>query len=114
MIQDPTAPSANSAIVVVEIGGRRFRLRGSNEGRLRSLAARVDDAVRDVAGDEAPLDDPKVALLAALNIAGEDDDARRAWVEEIVEIRDALRQTADDLAEAKKALGNRDDEPTPV
>ncbi|NJN64888.1 MAG: cell division protein ZapA [Acidobacteria bacterium] len=90
--------------VIVEIGGKRFRLRGSSEETLRALAARVDDAVRDVAGDETPLDDPKVALLAALNIASEAEEKRALAVARIASLERATVAAADRIASLRAAL----------
>jgi cell division protein ZapA (FtsZ GTPase activity inhibitor) len=64
--------------VEVSMGGRQYRLRGGDAASLQRLAAEVDSALADVAPHAAPVEDVKIAVLAALNIASEKDTVRRA------------------------------------
>ncbi|GAB4371433.1 MAG: hypothetical protein Kow0062_06960 [Acidobacteriota bacterium] len=90
--------------VEVRIGDRTFRLRSDDpEGVLR-IAERVDDAVRAVAPGGTDLEDPRVALLAALNVAGEDEELRRAWSERTAELAARVRDLAERVEQARARI----------
>ena len=66
--------------VEVVMGTKRYLLRGHDPEVLKALAARVDATLGDIAGPGGNRDDFKVGVLAALNIAADDDDRRAAWL----------------------------------
>ena len=62
----------------VTIYGRTYQLRGHDDpDYLRELAARVDERMREVVEATATADTLKVAILAALNLADECEQAGR-------------------------------------
>jgi cell division protein ZapA len=71
----------------VEIMGREFRIRGTaDEQYVREIARYVDDKLREVSqGSSTPVSD-RVVVLAALNIADELFQLRRASSEEMATI----------------------------
>lgn len=73
-------PQANSGgPTPVTISGRTYYLRGDGrDGYLAELASIVDGRMRDVAEATGTADTLKVAILAALNIADDYLQARRA------------------------------------
>jgi len=77
--------SSNST--TVEIMGREYRIRGSaDEQYVREIARYVDAKLREVSqGSAAPVSD-RVVVLAALNIADELFQLRRASSEEMANI----------------------------
>ncbi len=70
----------------VVIGGRRYKLRGDDSVVLKALAARVDETLARVAGPGGPRDDFKIAVLAALNLAGDHEEMRACWLEKAHQI----------------------------
>ena len=59
-------------LVEVEIYGKRYALKGSDDpGYVESLAAHVDRRMREIAATTSTVDSLKVAVLAAVNIADE-------------------------------------------
>lgn len=89
--------------VSVEMGGRKYRLRGEDGEQLTRLARRVDDALTDIAGPDGPRDDFKVAVLAALNLASDHDEQTRSTVQETA----ALHERAQGLAQRLRRLKER-------
>ena len=87
-----TGHKSTSDVVQVTIGGRRYRLRGSDPSQLERLAATVDRTLEEIAGPGAPTDDFKVAVLAALNLAGDHEDLRAAWLEQARELQARARR----------------------
>jgi cell division protein ZapA len=77
--------STNST--TVEIMGREFRIRGSADAQyVREIARYVDGKLREVSqGSSTPVSD-RVVVLAALNIADELFQLRRASSEEMADI----------------------------
>lgn len=71
----------------VEIMGREYRIRGNaDEAYVREVAHYVDDKLREVSqGSVLPSGD-RIAVLAAMNIADELFQLRRATNEEITNI----------------------------
>lgn len=94
----------------VEIGGRSYRMRGGDPEALQKLADRVDGVLRRVAGPDGPLDNYKVAVLAALNLAAEDAESRREWTRDLWEIRRRADQLELRLERLRSELepGSRD------
>ncbi len=62
----------------VRIGNRYYDLLGDDPARIRSLAALVDERMTEVAHQTPTVDSLKVAILAALSLADELEEARRA------------------------------------
>jgi cell division protein ZapA len=68
----------------VEILGREYRIRGSaDEAYVREVASYVDAKLREVAKVVSSPSPDRAAVLAAMNIADELFQARRASTEEI-------------------------------
>jgi len=80
-------PAAPTESVDVTIGGRSYRLRGTDPDSLRDLADQVDRTLAELAGPNHRPDDFKLAVLAALNIAGEQQELRAEWLEQTHELR---------------------------
>lgn len=71
----------------VEILGREYRIRGSADGDyVREVARYVDGKLREVSMGAAGQPADRVAILAAMNIADELFQLRRAASEEITSI----------------------------
>lgn len=69
---------SRAAPTPVSIFGRTYYLRGDGDtGYLAELAAEVDRKMREVAEASGTADTLKVAILAALNIADDNRQARR-------------------------------------
>ncbi len=100
-MSDDAADRDGPAPVEVRIGDRRFRLRSTDPDGVRRIAARVDEAVRAIAPGGTDLEDPRVALLAALNVAGEDEDLRRTWCDQAARLAERVRELADRIEEAR-------------
>ncbi len=62
----------------VRIGNRYYDLLGDDPERIRSLAALVDERMTEVAHQTPTVDSLKVAILAALSLADELEETRRA------------------------------------
>lgn len=89
----PQHPRGNvERTVEVTMGGQSYRLRGTDPETLTRLAAEVDAALADVSPYAAPVQDIKVAVLAALNIAGDRDAERRALRHKLVSTAERIRQ----------------------
>ncbi|MCL1917390.1 MAG: cell division protein ZapA [Peptococcaceae bacterium] len=83
--------------IVVEIFGERHVLRGSQpEAKIQSLAANVDERMREVAQKAPFLGVHQVAILIALQLAEEEAAAR--------EERDAMSQEGDSLSARYTAM----------
>jgi cell division protein ZapA (FtsZ GTPase activity inhibitor) len=78
--------------VEVTMGGQSYRLRGTDPETLIRLAAEVDSALADVSPHAAPVQDIKVAVLAALNIAGDRDAERRALRTKLISTAERITQ----------------------
>ena len=82
----------------VEIFGQTYNVRGEGDpDYLMELARFVDSRMREVAAQVATVDQVKIAILAALNIADEFSrfrkqrlDASGTWIEKTEEISDRL------------------------
>ena len=62
----------HDSMVQVEIHGRTYKLRAdANPHAVRELAAYVDDRMKEIAEQTETVDSAKIAILVALNIAGE-------------------------------------------
>ena len=101
-VSEMNPPSGSTPVPVeVVIGGRSYRLRGSDPEQLRRLASEVDQTLRDISGPGGPSDDFKTAVLAALNLAAERDEQRRDWREQLADLRersDVLEERLEKLA----------------
>ena len=88
----------NDNSTVVEIFGQAYTVRGEGDpDYLMELARFVDSRMRDVAAQVATIDQLKIAILAALNIADEfsryrkqRQDAAGIWIEKTEEITNRL------------------------
>jgi cell division protein ZapA (FtsZ GTPase activity inhibitor) len=87
----------DEAQIEVTVGTRRYRLRGSDPELLGALAAQVDETLGAIAGPGGNKDDFRVAVLAALNLAGEHEDQRAVW-------HAAARRIAGEARDAEAAL----------
>lgn len=82
----------------VEIFGQTYNVRGEGDpSYLTELARFVDSRMREVAGQVATVDQLKIAILAALNIADEfsryrkqREEAAGVWIEKTEEITSRL------------------------
>lgn len=82
----------------VEIFGQTYNVRGEGDpDYLTELARFVDSRMREVAAEVATVDQVKIAILAALNIADEfsrykkqRENAAGAWIEKTEELSDRL------------------------
>ena len=64
-------------LVHVEIFGQTYAVRAGGEpGFIEGLAAQVDAQMREVSKQSGAVDTVRIAVLAALNIAAELEDAR--------------------------------------
>lgn len=100
------------AQVQVGILGRQFMLAcgDGEEERVRRLAARVEERVRAVVGDENRAPDARVMLLAAIMLANEADEADRA-LDGLKAEMDKVRRSADrSAAEVDATLSRALDE----
>lgn len=93
--------------VEVVMGTRRYLLRGTDPEALKALAARVDGTLGEIAGPNGDRDDFKVAVLAALNIAADDEEQRAAWLEKARELARDARAAEAELAAFGDGLGSR-------
>jgi cell division protein ZapA (FtsZ GTPase activity inhibitor) len=91
-----------SAPVEVTIGDRRYRLRGSDPDLLVRLAERVDRTLAEIAGPGGETGDFKVAVLAALNIAGEQEEWRARWQERAEALRERARALEAQLSTSER------------
>ncbi|MCI0453215.1 MAG: cell division protein ZapA [Candidatus Latescibacteria bacterium] len=84
MNPDERVEMENTKATTVEIMGRAYRVRGAaDEKYVQEVARYVDDKVREVSqGSSLPASD-RVAILAAMNIADELFQLRRASHEEL-------------------------------
>lgn len=74
--------------VKVQIYGTEYSLRGQGtEDHIRLVAARVDKAMREIAAANPQLDQKRVAVLTAVNLADELLKIRREC-EELLELLD--------------------------
>ncbi|MGO4516875.1 cell division protein ZapA [Terriglobus sp. 2YAB30_2] len=87
--------------VSVDIYGQIYNLRGTDTQYIERLAALVDAKMRAVASHGATVDSLRVAVLAALNIADELEQARGRYSElegSVEETSTTVRNRADSLA----------------
>jgi len=97
-------PRPPAQVVEVELAGRLYRLRGEDPALLRTLAARVDDALAEVAGASGLRDDFKVAVLAALNLASEHEERREAWLARARAVGQRARRLEESLLQLAAAI----------
>ncbi|MCE5248049.1 MAG: cell division protein ZapA [Candidatus Polarisedimenticolia bacterium] len=93
-MSDETAAQREIEVVM---GTRRYKLRGEDPAVLAALAAKVDRTLGEIAGPSGNPDDFRTAVLAALNIAADEEDGRAAALER-------LRALLGDLRDAESRL----------
>jgi cell division protein ZapA len=104
MAEEPRATARD--YVTVEIYDQIYHLSGQDEAHIRELAARVDAKMRAVAAHGNTVDSLRVAVLAALNLA---DDLEQAGVADprIGHTRAAsLRGLLDEVLEDERKTGS--------
>lgn len=86
-IEDKQAGSGEARSTTVEILGKEYRIRGGeDEAYIREVARYVDARLREVARSTSLQASDRVAILAAMNIADELFQLRRASSEEFSSI----------------------------
>lgn len=90
--------------VNVTIAGRAFRMACADgeEERLTALAADIDERIAQMRADFGEIGDNRLTVMAAISVADELFEARRA--------NDALRQRIADLERAGEAARARENE----
>ncbi len=89
----------------VDIFGRRYNIRSEHDPEtIRALAAHVDRRMRQVAERLAPGDVVGIAVLAALNIADETYQTRRAFERRENETIEQTRRLAEQLDAAVESV----------
>jgi cell division protein ZapA len=73
-----TTHETGTEYITVEIYDQLYHLSGQNAEHIRGLAARVDAKMRAVAAQGRTVDSLRVAVLAALNLADELEQAKSA------------------------------------
>lgn len=87
----------------VEIFGRRYKIRGDhNKETIRALARYVDRRMRQVSQQVGPGDALRVAVLAALNIADDYYQQRRALERREDEIERRVESLTERLDDATR------------
>lgn len=85
----------------VEIFGRRYKIRGESSAEtIRALARYVDQRMRQVSEQVGPGDAVRVAVLAALNIADDYYQTRKALERREGEIEEQARELVGQLDRA--------------
>ncbi|HEY0113276.1 MAG TPA: cell division protein ZapA [Allosphingosinicella sp.] len=98
------------ASVDVEVGGRRYSVacRAGEEGKLRSVAAIVDEKARDAAAALGNLSEARHLLYASLLLADEVKEGRASHATPTVAEPDpALAAALERLAERVESLAER-------
>jgi cell division protein ZapA (FtsZ GTPase activity inhibitor) len=80
--------------VQISIRGRRYTLRSDEDEDLPAIAAYVDRKMAEIADRGAAVDEPTLAMLAALNIASELERLRRQVDEDLAGVDRELASTA--------------------
>jgi cell division protein ZapA len=84
---DKTVDTGESHATTVEILGREYRIRGSaDESYIREVARYVDAKLREVSRSSTMPASDRAAILAAMNIADELFQLRRASAEDLARI----------------------------
>jgi len=101
----PDRAAHDVPIMVVDIFGRRYNIRGDHDpSTIRALARYVDQRMRQVAEQVAPGDVVGVAVMAALNIADDYYKTRRALEQRENEITEQTRILAEKLVQAIESV----------
>lgn len=96
---------AGADSVAVDICGRRYNIRGQYEPqRIRELAAYVDRRMRRVGEQLGRGDMVQVAVMAALNIADETYQTRRALERRDEEVNETVQRLSLQIDAALKPL----------
>lgn len=94
-------------MTTVDIFGRRYNIRGESEPEtIRALAGLVDRKMQQVAEQVGSGDALRVAVLAALNIADDYYQARRALQRREESVAERTRDLADRLGRAVESVVN--------
>ena len=80
--------------VQISIRGRRYTLRSDEDEDLPAIAAYVDKKMSEIAERGAAVDEPTLAMLAALNIASELERLRRQVDEDLASVDREIASTA--------------------
>ena len=80
--------------VQISIRGRRYTLRSDEDEDLPAIARYVDSKMAEIAERGGGVDEPTLAMLAALNIASELERLRRQVDEDLASIDRDLASTA--------------------
>jgi cell division protein ZapA len=96
----------------VRICNQYYDLLGNDPERIRSLAAMVDERMAEVARRTPTVDTLKVAILAALSLADELDEARQAtrWEPGEVELLESLTRHVKAVLEDLQSGGDGTDQ----
>jgi len=79
--------------VQISIRGRRYTLRSDEDEDLPAIAAYVDRKMSEIADRGAAVDEPTLAMLAALNIASELERLRRQVDEDLSSVDREIAST---------------------
>ncbi len=92
--------------VTIEVNSKPYVVgcEDGQEGRLRNLAALVDDQVRQVSGDVGPIGDTRLILMGALLMADELTEAKLQLAASANELEKARYEVADAKVVAAKAV----------
>ncbi len=92
--------------VTIEVNSKPYIVgcEDGQESRLRTLAALVDDQVRQVSGDVGPLGDTRLILMGALLVADELTEAKAQLALSASELERARDEVAGLEARAAKAI----------
>ena len=95
-----------ASLVHVEILGQSYAVKaGSDPGYVESLAAYVDEQMKDVGRTSGAVDSVRIAVLAALNLADEVFRLRRELEEQKTRARSAGPAADERIARLASSLG---------
>jgi cell division protein ZapA len=102
------AEEQSAGYITVEIYDQTYHLSGQDAGHIRDLAEVVDARMRAVAAQGRTVDSLRVAVLAALNLADELSQARKAGADaRLTHTRAAsLRGLLDEVLEDERKTGS--------
>ena len=105
MAPERDRPDLEGQLHTVDIFGRRYNIRSKHDAEtIRALAAHVDRRMRQVAERLSPGDVAGIAVLAALNIADETYQTRRAFERREDETIEQTRRLAEQLDAAVESV----------
>ncbi|HWG37932.1 MAG TPA: cell division protein ZapA [Terriglobales bacterium] len=88
------APASSTRVEIFDQG---YAIGGDDAAYIRSLAARVDAKMRQVARETRVVDSLKVAIMAAINLADESESLRRRVEQLEREVGERARALSRDL-----------------